>query len=123
MPITTMTPIRIRHALECFYFGIDMFNHNPSPGKLLIICFFPLGQLMIFAGLHRNETVWMVFRYPKVSQISVKRYRFADAFSSGVFIHLEIMLTAFGLLNIQYLRGVSLNDDLGLQRMALFFPE
>jgi hypothetical protein len=32
------------------------------------------------------------------------------------------MLTAFGLLNIQYLRGVLLNDDPGLQRMALFSP-
>jgi hypothetical protein len=100
-----------------------MFNHNPSPGKLLIICFFPLGQLMIFAGLHRNETVWIVFCYPKVSPISVKGYRCADTFSYGVFIHLEIMFTACSLLYIQYFFGVSLNDDLGLQGMALFFPE
>jgi hypothetical protein len=33
------------------------------------------------------------------------------------------MLAAFGLLNIQYLCGVPLDDDLGLQRMALCFPE
>jgi hypothetical protein len=65
----------------------------------------------------------MVFFYPKVSQIGIKRYRIADRTPDAVLIYLEVMLTAFGLLNIQYLRGVSLNDDLGLQRMALFFPE
>jgi hypothetical protein len=33
------------------------------------------------------------------------------------------MDAAFGLLNIQDVPGVPLNDDLGLQRMTLFFPE
>jgi hypothetical protein len=48
MPIAAMTPIGIGHALECFYFGIDMFNDNTSAGKLLVICLFLLGQLMVF---------------------------------------------------------------------------
>jgi hypothetical protein len=38
-------------------------------------------------------------------------------------IHLEIMLAAFGLLNIQYFQSVSLDYYLRLQRMALSFPE
>jgi hypothetical protein len=65
----------------------------------------------------------MVCFYPKVSPIRIKRYRIADRASDAVLIHLEIMLAALGLLNIQYLPGVPLDDDLGLQRMALFFPE
>jgi hypothetical protein len=48
MPITVMPPVRICHALECFYFGIDMLNDNPPPGKVFIIRFFPFGQLMVF---------------------------------------------------------------------------
>jgi hypothetical protein len=36
MPVTAMTPIQICHALEYFYFAIDMFNDNSSPGKLFI---------------------------------------------------------------------------------------
>jgi hypothetical protein len=46
----------------------------------------------------------------------------ADVFSYGVFIYIEIMLTAFGLLNIYYFQGVSLNEYLGLQGIALFSP-
>jgi hypothetical protein len=65
----------------------------------------------------------MVFCYPKVSKVSVKRYRITDAFSYGFFIYLEIMFTAFGLLYIPYFRGVSLYDDLGLQWVVLFFLE
>jgi hypothetical protein len=55
--------------------------------------------------------------------IRVKRYRIADGAPDAVLIHREVMLTAFGFLKIQCLRGVSLNDDLGFQRMALFPPE
>jgi hypothetical protein len=47
MPVTVMTPIRICHALECFYFAIDMFNDYPLPRKLFNICFFLFAQLMI----------------------------------------------------------------------------
>jgi hypothetical protein len=49
MPVAVMSAVWIRHALECFYPGIDMFNHYPSPRKLFIIRFFPFGQLMVFA--------------------------------------------------------------------------
>jgi hypothetical protein len=48
MPIAAMPPVRIYHALECFYFGIDMLNDNPSPRKVFIIRFFLFGQLMVF---------------------------------------------------------------------------
>jgi hypothetical protein len=65
----------------------------------------------------------MVCFYPKVSQIGIKRYRIADGTPNAVLIHLEVMLTAFGLLNIQYLRSVSFNDDRGLQGMTLLFPK
>jgi hypothetical protein len=50
MPVTAMTPIRIRHTLECFYFGIYMFYHNPPSHKLFVICFFLFSQLMFLLG-------------------------------------------------------------------------
>jgi hypothetical protein len=28
MAVIAVSPVRIRHALECFYSGVDMFNHN-----------------------------------------------------------------------------------------------
>jgi hypothetical protein len=65
----------------------------------------------------------MICFYPKVSKIGVKRYRIADAFSYGIFIYLEIMFAAFGFLYVDDFPGVPLNDDLALQRMALFSPE
>jgi hypothetical protein len=65
----------------------------------------------------------MVCFYPKISKISVKRYRIADAFSYRFFIYLEIMFAAFGLLYIKDFPAVPLNDYLRLQRMPLFFPE
>jgi hypothetical protein len=46
MPITAMSPVRICHAFECFYFGIYMFNDTPTPRKFFIIRFFLFGQLM-----------------------------------------------------------------------------
>ena len=63
----------------------------------------------------------MVFFYPQVSKISVKGYRFADAFSNGIFIHLEIMFAAFGFLYINDAPTAPLNDDLRLQRVPFFF--
>jgi hypothetical protein len=122
MPITAITPIRIGHALERFYFGIDMLNDNPPPRKFFIIRFFPAGQLMVFAYLYWYETVWMELFYPKVSTISVKRYRIAQRTPDAVLIHLEVMLAAFGLVCVKYFCGVPLNDGLGLACGA-FFPE
>jgi hypothetical protein len=49
MPITAMASIRIRHALECFYLGIDMFNDNSPARKPFVIRLFPFRQLMVFA--------------------------------------------------------------------------
>jgi hypothetical protein len=63
----------------------------------------------------------MVSFYPLVSKIGVKWNRITNAFSYCVFIYLEIMLTAFGLLYINDAQAVPLNDDLGLQRMPFFF--
>jgi hypothetical protein len=65
----------------------------------------------------------MVCFYPKVSKISIKRYRIADAFSSRFFIYLEIMFAAPGFLRVYDFQAVPFNYDLGLQCMALFFPE
>jgi hypothetical protein len=64
----------------------------------------------------------MVFCYPLVSKISVKRDRTANAFPYGVFIHLKIMLAAFGFLYVDDLQTAPLNDDLCLQRVPFFFP-
>jgi hypothetical protein len=65
----------------------------------------------------------MVLLYSQISHIGIKRYRIADVFSNGIFIHLEVMLSAFGLPYVNDFQTVPLNDDLGFQRMALFFPE
>jgi hypothetical protein len=65
----------------------------------------------------------MISFYPKVSKISVKRYRVTDVFSYGVFIYFEIMFAAFGFLYVDDFLTVPLNYYLGFQRMALFFPE
>jgi hypothetical protein len=65
----------------------------------------------------------MVPFYPQIAKVRVKRYRIADQTADGILIHLKVMLTAFGLLNIQDFQGVPLYDNLGLQRMTLFFPE
>jgi hypothetical protein len=64
----------------------------------------------------------MVFSYPLVSKVGVKGYRTAYAFPSGVFVHLEVMLTALGFLHVDDLPAVSLYYDLRLQRMPFFFP-
>jgi hypothetical protein len=122
MPVTPLTPIRIGPTFECFYFRVYMLNDNPPPRKPFIIRFFPLSQLMVFTWLYRNETVWVVFFYPKISPISVKGYRIAEGTPDAVLIHLEAMPAAFGFLYIKYFPGIPLNDDPGLQRMALFFP-
>ena len=63
----------------------------------------------------------MVFFYSKISKISVKRYRIADAFPYCFFIYLEIMFAAFGFLYVDNLQAVPLNDDLRLQRVPFFF--
>jgi hypothetical protein len=123
MPVTVMTTIWICHALERFYFPVYMFNHNPPARQSFIISLFPPPQLMVFTRLYRYEAVCMVCFYPKVSGVSVKRYRTADAFPYGVFIYLEIMFAAFGFLRVYDFQAVPLNYDLGLQCMALFFPE
>ena len=65
----------------------------------------------------------MVFVYPNVPKISVKRNRIAYAFSYGVFIHLEVMFAAFGFLYVKDFQTAPLNYDLRLQRMPFFFPE
>jgi hypothetical protein len=52
-----MISVRIRHALECFYSGVHMFNNYPLPRKPVVERFFPFAQLMLFARL---------FRYPAI---------------------------------------------------------
>jgi hypothetical protein len=122
MPVTAMTPIWICHAFEGFYFGIDMFNDNPPLRQFFVIRSFLIGQWMMFARFDWNGAVRMEALYPQISQIRVKRYRIADRTPDAVLIHLEVMLAAFGLLNIQYFPGVSLNYCLCLQRVPFFFP-
>jgi hypothetical protein len=56
----------------------------------------------------------MVFVYSQISKVSIKRNRIADVFPDGIFIHLEIMLAAFGFLHVDDLQAVPLNDDLRL---------
>ena len=97
MPIAVMPPVRICHALKCFYFGIDMLNDNPSPRKFFVIRFFPFGQLMVFTRLYRNEAGRMIELYPKVSKISVNRYRIADSTPDTVLKYRKIMLASIGL--------------------------
>jgi hypothetical protein len=65
----------------------------------------------------------MILLYPLVSEIGVKRDRIAYVFPNRIFIHLEIMFAAFGFLYVNDFPAVPLNDYLGLQRVALFFPE
>jgi hypothetical protein len=64
----------------------------------------------------------MVFFYPKIPKIGVKRYSIADPLSYRFFIYLEIMFAAFGFLYVDDFQTVPLDYYLGLQRMALFFP-
>ena len=63
----------------------------------------------------------MVFFYSQVSKVGVKGYRIADTFSDSIFIHLEIMLAAFGFLYVDDEQTAPLNDDLRLQRVPFFF--
>jgi hypothetical protein len=65
----------------------------------------------------------MILLYSPVSKISVKRNRIAYIFPNRVFIYLEIMFAAFSFLRVNDFQTVPLNDYLGLQRAALFFPE
>lgn len=109
-----MTPVRICHTLEGLYLRIDMFNHNPSLRKLFVIRLLLCRQRMVLARFYRNATVRMVSCYPKVSQVSIKPYRITDRTADGVLIHLEVMLAAFSLLNIQYFQRVPFNDNLCL---------
>jgi hypothetical protein len=99
-----------------------MFNHHRPARKLFVICFLPFAQVMLLACLCLNETVCMICFYPKIPKISVKRYRIADICSPSVFIYLEIMFTAFGLLYIYDFKTVPLDYNLGFQRMAFFSP-
>ena len=65
----------------------------------------------------------MLWFYPEVSKVSIKRYRIADGTPDAFLIQLEVMLTAFGFLNVQYFQGVSLQYYRSFQRMAFFSPE
>jgi hypothetical protein len=65
----------------------------------------------------------MIFFYPKVSKIGVKRYRITDAIPYCFFIYLEIMLATFGFLYVNDFLTVPLDYYLCLQCVALFFPE
>ena len=63
----------------------------------------------------------MVLFYPQISEISVKGYRIADAFSNGIFIYFEIMFAAFGFLYIDNAQTAPLNYYLRFQRVPFFF--
>ena len=56
-----MIAVRVCHAFECFYFGIDMLNNHPIPREPFIERFLPFWQLMMLAWL---------FRYPAVTVLS-----------------------------------------------------
>ena len=63
----------------------------------------------------------MVRFYALVAKIGVKGTSIADLFANGIVINLAIMFTACGLLYINDVQSGPLNDDLGLQRVPLFF--
>jgi hypothetical protein len=67
MLVATMPPVRVCHALKCFYFCIDMLYHNTPSRKFLVILLLLFTQFMLFARLYRDEAVRMVFFYPLVS--------------------------------------------------------
>jgi hypothetical protein len=121
MPVVAISPVRIWHTSKRFYFGIDMFYHNTPARKPLVTGLFPLGQLMLFTWLYRNETVCMVLFYSPVSKTGVKRDRITDGFSYSIFIYLKVMLAAFGFRYINDAQAVSLNDSLRLERVPFFF--
>jgi hypothetical protein len=87
MPVTTMAPIRIGHVLVCVYFGIDMFNHHSPSHKVLILCFFSLVSSWFLLDFTKMKLFEWYRSVPKISKISVKRYRIADVFPHAIFIY------------------------------------
>ncbi|GHU22764.1 hypothetical protein FACS1894172_05160 [Spirochaetia bacterium] len=120
MPVAAMSPVRICHALECFYFGIDMLNNNPLARKSSVIRLLLRGQLILLARLLRYPAVRMQLLYSKIPKIGVYADRLVNRFPDDAFIHLEVMFAAFGFLYINDSLALLLDDYLRLYRMPLF---
>jgi hypothetical protein len=69
-----MIPIRIRHALECFYRGVHMFNRYPLPRKPFVGRFLRFTELTPLACLFRRPAVQARLPYPKTPKIGVYAY-------------------------------------------------
>lgn len=118
-----MTAVRVRHAFECFYSTINMFNNNTPFCQSFVIRFFLFGQLMVLTALYRDTTVRMVVRYPLVSKIGVNRDGIAHRFPYRLFVQLKIMLAAFRFLHVNNLQAAPLNYYLRFYRVPFFLPE
>jgi len=115
--------VRISGNFKCFYFCVDMFNHNPLPRKLFIVSLLLFGQFMILAPLNGYQAVGMKFFNAEITQVRLHRYRFVNIFPDSVFIQLEIMDAAFCLPDINDRFSFPFYNNLGLYRVAFFLPE
>jgi hypothetical protein len=54
MAVTAVSPVKIRYAPECFYSGVDMFNHNTplrKPPVIRLLLLVSLWFLLDFTGM------------------------------------------------------------------------
>ena len=65
----------------------------------------------------------MIPSYPHVSEVGIKWNGITDGLADGILKNLEIMLAAFCLLRIDYLKAVTFHYNLRFYRVAFFLPE
>jgi hypothetical protein len=66
-----MIPVRIRHALKCFYFGVNVLNNNSFACKSGIIKLLPFSQFMILACFYGNPAIRVKVFYPEIPKVRV----------------------------------------------------
>jgi hypothetical protein len=115
-----MIPIRIRHALECFYLGMYLFNRYPLPRKPFVERFLRFSELMLLAYIFRHPAVFARLPYPKTPKIGVYTDWLMNRFPNGVGIRLQIMFAASRFPNIYNFYGFLFDDCPRLYRMTLF---
>jgi hypothetical protein len=119
---SAMIPVRIRHTLKSFYFGVNMFNDNPFACKSGIIKLLPFSQFMILACFYGNPAIHVKVFYPEIPKVRMYQDGFVNRWANGVLKYLEIVDAAFRFLDIQDFFAFPVDDYLRLYRMTLLFP-
>jgi len=97
---SAMIPIWIEHALECFDFGVYVFNDNPLSGQTLVVLFFAISKWVELAGFVRNLAFGMKLVYTQISEIHIHHQRIMQICPDSPLVNTEIVFTSMTIADI-----------------------